>query len=286
MWLRSAIPTVSLPKSHRATANVVTDLESYTWQDENWLANRETVNALDAPMSIYEVHLGSWQRDPSDPDRWLSYREIAPMLVEYCHRMGYTHLEFMPVSEHPFTGSWGYQPVGMFAATSRFGSPQDLMYLIGPLPSKWYWRAHRLVPAHFPKDEHGLARFDGTALYEHEDPRKGEHPDWGTMILQLRTQRSPQLPDFQRPVLARQVPHRRASCRCGGVDAVPRLQPRRGRMGAEYVRRSRELRSNRLPQEVQRGSAPPVSGRPDRGGRNQPLGRASRVRLPGGLGFS
>ena len=164
------------------TANVVTDLKSYQWQDESWLAEREARNALDAPMSIYEVHLGSWQRDPSDPDRWLSYREIAPKLVEYCQRMGYTHLEFMPVSEHPFTGSWGYQPVGMFAATSRFGSPQDLMYLIDLCHQNGIGILIDWVPAHFPKDEHGLRRFDGTALYEHEDPRKGEHPDWGTMI--------------------------------------------------------------------------------------------------------
>ena len=146
------------------------------------LAERKDRNALDAPMSIYEVHLGSWQRDPSDPDRWLSYREISPKLVEYCQRMGYTHLELMPVSEHPFTGSWGYQPVGMFAATSRYGSPQDLMYLIDQCHQAGIGVIIDWVPAHFPKDDHGLRQFDGTALYEHEDPRKGEHPDWGTMI--------------------------------------------------------------------------------------------------------
>jgi 1,4-alpha-glucan branching enzyme len=164
------------------TANIVTDLNSYTWQDSDWLADREKRNGLDAPMSIYEVHLGSWQRDPADPDRWLSYQELAPKLVEYCQRMGYTHIELMPVSEHPFTGSWGYQPVGMFAATSRYGSPQDLMFLIDQFHQAGIGVFIDWVPAHFPKDDHGLRQFDGSALYEHEDPRKGEHPDWGTMI--------------------------------------------------------------------------------------------------------
>ena len=164
------------------TANIVTDLASYEWQDSEWLSVRKDHNALNAPMSVYEVHLGSWQRDPERPDEWMTYREIAPKLVEYCHKMGYTHLEFLPVSEHPFTGSWGYQPVGMFAATSRFGSPQDLMYLIDLCHQNGIGVFIDWVPAHFPKDDHGLRRFDGTALYEHEDPRKGEHPDWGTMI--------------------------------------------------------------------------------------------------------
>ncbi len=178
------------------TANIVTDLNSYEWRDGDWLAEREDRNALDAPMSIYEVHLGSWQRDPKDPDRWLSYREIGPKLVEYCQRLGYTHLELMPVSEHPFTGSWGYQPVGMYAATSRYGSPQDLMYLIDLCHQSGIGVIIDWVPAHFPKDDHGLRRFDGTALYEHEDPRKGEHPDWGTLIFnygrnEVRTSSSP-----------------------------------------------------------------------------------------------
>ena len=164
------------------TANIVTDLDSYQWNDSEWAARREQHNALDAPISIYEMHLGSWRRDPSDPDRWLSYGEIAPQLVEYCQRMGYTHVELMPVSEHPFTGSWGYQTVGYFAATSRYGTPQDLMNFIDTLHQAGIGVIIDWVPAHFPKDDHGLRRFDGSALYEHEDPRQGEHPDWGTMI--------------------------------------------------------------------------------------------------------
>ncbi|TWT90598.1 1,4-alpha-glucan branching enzyme GlgB [Pseudobythopirellula maris] len=164
------------------TANIVTDLDSYEWGDSDWAAQREDRNALDAPMSIYEMHLGSWKRDPADPDRWLSYRELTPMVIEYCLRMGYTHVELMPVSEHPFTGSWGYQTVGYFGATSRYGSPQDLMFFIDQLHQAGLGVLIDWVPAHFPKDDHGLRRFDGSALYEHADPRQGEHPDWGTLI--------------------------------------------------------------------------------------------------------
>jgi len=164
------------------TANIVTDLGNYQWNDAEWIARRPEHNALDAPLSIYEVHLGSWRRDPADPQRWLSYREIAPQLAEYCRRMGYTHVELLPVSEHPFTGSWGYQTVGYYAATSRYGTPQDFMDFVDVLHQNGIGVVIDWVPAHFPKDDHGLRRFDGTALYEHDDPRKGEHPDWGTMI--------------------------------------------------------------------------------------------------------
>lgn len=164
------------------TANIVTDLSRHEWADGEWMDNRIESNGLDAPMSIYELHLGSWRRDPADPDRWLSYSEIAPQLVEYCQKMGYTHVELMPVSEHPLTASWGYQTVGYFAATSRYGSPEDLMAFIDALHQASIGVIIDWVPAHFPKDEHGLSRFDGSALYEHEDPRQGEHPDWGTLI--------------------------------------------------------------------------------------------------------
>ena len=164
------------------TASIVSDLDRYAWEDAEWLQRRAQSNGLNAPISIYEVHLGSWQRDPDHENGWLSYRELAHRLVEYCTRMGYTHLQLLPVSEHPFTGSWGYQTVGYYAATSRYGTPQDLMYFID------YCHQHGLgvildwVPAHFPRDAHGLRQFDGSPLYEHADPRQGEHPDWGTMV--------------------------------------------------------------------------------------------------------
>lgn len=162
------------------TASVVSSLDQYAWNDQTWMQQRQANNILERPVSIYEVHLGSWRRN-KDAD-WLDYRELAKQLVEYCQELGYTHVELLPVSEHPFTGSWGYQTVGYFAATSRYGRPDDLMYFVD------YCHQHGLgvildwVPAHYPRDGHGLYRFDGTALYEHADPRQGEHPDWGTTI--------------------------------------------------------------------------------------------------------
>ncbi len=161
------------------TASVVHNPCQYRWQDQAWMQQRPERQALDKPMSIYEVHLGSWRRAG---DGFLNYRDLAHQLVEYCQWMGYTHIELLPITEHPFDGSWGYQTVGYFAPTSRFGSPDDFRYFVD------YCHQHDIgvfldwVPAHFPKDAHGLARFDGTALYEHEDPRLGEHKDWGTYI--------------------------------------------------------------------------------------------------------
>ncbi|MCA9236441.1 MAG: hypothetical protein KDA44_13290, partial [Planctomycetales bacterium] len=164
------------------TANLVSDLNSYQWKDSVWMAEREKRHALNAPMSIYEVHLGSWRRSATGPNHWLNYRELAHQLVDYCREMGYTHLELLPVSEHPYTPSWGYQTVGYYAATSRYGSPEDLMYFVDYCHRNGLGVIIDWVPAHFPKDGHGLAAFDGTALYEHADPRQGEHPDWGTKV--------------------------------------------------------------------------------------------------------
>ena len=164
------------------TANIVTDLDTYAWSDGNWMATRDKNNALDAPISIYEVHLGSWRHNHNGDGPWLNYRDLARQLVEYCHQLGYTHLELMPISEHPFTGSWGYQTVGYYAATSRYGSPEDFMYFVDHCHQNGIGVLIDWVPAHFPKDSHGLDYFDGSALYEHADPRQGEHPDWGTKI--------------------------------------------------------------------------------------------------------
>jgi len=163
------------------TASIVSDLEDYVWQDSDWLHRRQTTDPLAQPTSVYEVHLGSWQRHGTAP-HWFNYRELAHRLVEYCQKVGYTHLELMPISEHPFTGSWGYQTVGYFAATSRYGTPQDFMYFVDYCHQNGIGVIIDWVPAHFPRDGHGLRRFDGTPLYEHADPRQGEHPDWGTMI--------------------------------------------------------------------------------------------------------
>jgi 1,4-alpha-glucan branching enzyme len=163
------------------TASVVWDLE-YEWSDGEWLAGRGARNAADAPMSIYEVHLGSWMRPGDDPSRFLGYRELAPRLAEYAQRMGFTHVEFLPLMEHPFYGSWGYQTTGFFAPSSRFGTPQDLMYLVDHLHQHGIGVILDWVPSHFPTDEHGLAYFDGTHLFEHADPRQGFHPDWSSYI--------------------------------------------------------------------------------------------------------
>jgi 1,4-alpha-glucan branching enzyme len=163
------------------TASIVWDLE-YQWADQQWMETRQTRLALDAPIAIYEVHLGSWRRVPEDENRSLNYRELAVQLVEYVKEMGFTHVEFLPVMEHPFYGSWGYQTTGYFAPTSRYGTPQDLMYLIDLLHQNEIGVILDWVPSHFPADQHGLGFFDGTHLYEHADPRQGIHPDWDSFI--------------------------------------------------------------------------------------------------------
>ncbi len=174
-------PLAILDEVPPKTASVVWDSE-YTWNDQEWMAKRQGHNALNAPIATYEMHLGSWMRVPEEGNRSLTYREIAPKLTEYIQQMGFTHVEFLPITEHPFFGSWGYQATGFFAPTSRYGTPQDLMYLVD------YLHQHNIgvildwVPSHFPTDEHGLSYFDGTHLYEHADPRQGFHPDWGSFI--------------------------------------------------------------------------------------------------------
>jgi 1,4-alpha-glucan branching enzyme len=165
------------------TASVVRDVGSYSWGDADWMAARSGQGSwLHRPMAIYEVHLGSWARVPEDGNRFLSYRELAAQLVPYVKDLGFTHIELLPVMEHPFSGSWGYQVLGFFAPTSRFGSPEEFKQFVDTCHRAGIGVLLDWVPGHFPKDEHGLARFDGTALYEHADPRQGEHQDWGTLI--------------------------------------------------------------------------------------------------------
>jgi 1,4-alpha-glucan branching enzyme len=163
------------------TASVITDL-AYDWKDAAWMKNRPAHNSAEAPWSVYEVHLGSWRRVPEQGDRSLTYRELAQQLPAYVKKMGFTHVEFMPVTEHPFYGSWGYQTTGYFAPTSRQGTPADFMRLVDALHQNGIGVILDWVPSHFPTDEHGLGFFDGTHLYEHADPRQGFHPDWKSCI--------------------------------------------------------------------------------------------------------
>ncbi|MGD0857469.1 MAG: alpha-amylase family glycosyl hydrolase, partial [Dehalococcoidia bacterium] len=179
--VEKADPFASYCEIPPRTASVVWDL-SYDWNDGEWMRERKHKNALDAPIAIYEMQLGSWMCVPEDNNRPLTYRELAPKLADYIIQMGFTHVELMPVMEHPFGGSWGYQVTGYFAPTSRYGTPQDFMYLVD------YLHQHNIgvildwVPSHFPTDTHGLGFFDGTHLYEHADSRKGFHPDWKSYI--------------------------------------------------------------------------------------------------------
>lgn len=167
-------------------ASIVTDLSGFKWTDSVWQTEKQTKDILKQPMAIYECHIGSWMKHPvSDPEKetgFYNYREFADRFVEYCKDMKYTHVELMGISEHPFDGSWGYQVTGYYAPTSRYGTPEDFMYLVNTLHKHHIGVILDWVPAHFPKDEFGLANFDGTCLYEHPDARRGEHPDWGTKI--------------------------------------------------------------------------------------------------------
>ncbi|SMX33890.1 1,4-alpha-glucan branching protein GlgB [Maliponia aquimaris] len=164
------------------TASVVRDLSQYTWQDGDWMQKRGALHRIDKPISVYEVHLESWRRVPEDGNRSLSYREHAEQLVGYAADMGFTHIELTPISEYPFGGSWGYQPVGLYAPTARFGTPEDFRALVEATHAAGMGLIIDWVPGHFPTDAHGLAQFDGTALYEHGDPKEGFHPDWNTLV--------------------------------------------------------------------------------------------------------
>ena len=177
-----ADPYANYAQLRPETASVVTDLEGFEWTDKKWIKQRKKADTRKLPMSIYEVHLGAWKKPENGEKEFYSYREIAPMLAAYVKEMEYTHIELMPIMEHPYDPSWGYQVTGYFAPTARYGTPKDFMYFMNYMHEQGIGVILDWVPAHFPKDAFGLGRFDGMAVYEHEDPRKGEHPDWGTYI--------------------------------------------------------------------------------------------------------
>lgn len=180
--LKKSDPFAFYSELRPGTASIVHDVTGFEWEDADWVNNRHINQALDKPISIYEVHAGSWRRKVGEHPGFLNYKELAEQLIPYVKELGYTHIEFLPLAEHPYDPSWGYQITGYFAATSRFGTPQDLMVFVNECHKAGIGVIMDWVPAHFAKDEHGLRRFDGTGLYEHDDPRQGEHKDWGTCI--------------------------------------------------------------------------------------------------------
>ena len=181
--LYKADPYANAAQLRPETASVVANLNDFTWSDEKWVEKKKKEDHLKSAMAIYECHIGSWRKkDDGTEDGYMNYREIAPELAEYVSDMGYTHVELMGIAEYPFDGSWGYQVTGYYAPTARYGSPKDFMYFVDYLHSKNIGVILDWVPAHFPKDAHGLANFDGSCVYEYADPRKGEHPDWGTKV--------------------------------------------------------------------------------------------------------
>ena len=261
------------------TASIVSDLNRFQWSDQEWMEQRCRSNPLEQAISIYEVHLGSWRRHGSGPTDWLSYRNSARQLVEYCQDMGYTHVEFLPVSEHPFTGSWGYQTVGYYAVTSRYGSPEDFMYLVNLLHEHGIGVILDWVPAHFPRDDHGLRRFDGTALYEHEDPRQGEHPDWGTLIFNYGRN------EVRNFLLSNAMfwldKYHIDGLRVDAVASMLYLDYSRedGAVDPQSVWRSREPGSDLIAQGVQHPGPCPISRGADRRGGIDRLGRRFTTHL-------
>ena len=233
------------------TSSMVWDLQRYAWSDHEWMDSRRQKNWQHEPVSIYECHLGSWRRRPEEGNRSLSYRELADELLGYVLEMGFTHIELMPVAEHPFDGSWGYQITNYFAPTSRFGNPDEFRYFVDRCHQRGVGIIVDWVPGHFPKDAHGLAEFDGTDLYEHSDPRQGEHVDWGTLIFNYGR-------NEVRNFLVANGLFWLDYYHIDGlrVDAVAsmlylRLLPQGRRMGAQPIRRTRKPRSRLLPQALQ-----------------------------------
>ena len=178
-------PLAKLAEVRPATASITTHLDGYEWGDELYMKTHWATKVFGSPMNIYEVHAGSWRRDPANPDRFLNWDELSERLIPYLKEMGYTHVEFLPLAEHPLDESWGYQVTGYYSPTSRYGTPDQFRHFVDLCHQNEIGVILDWVPAHFPKDAHALGRFDGTACYEHADPRQGEHPHWGTYIFNL-----------------------------------------------------------------------------------------------------
>ena len=231
-----------------ATASVVSDPTPHVWHDEAWMRQRARRHDTDAPISIYEMHAASWFHPNGRIPTW---DELAARLVPYVSEMGFSHIELMPVTEHPFGGSWGYQPLSLFAPSARFGSPDGFARFVDACHRANIGVIVDWVPAHFPTDAHGMARFDGTALYEHQDPREGYHQDWNTYIYNFGRREVQGFLIASGPLLAGEFSRRRPARRRSGINAVPRLLARSGAMDPQHLRRPREPRGDRLPAALQ-----------------------------------
>ena len=228
------------------TASVVRDIKGYGWSDDTWLETRQSVQSRDKPISIYEVQLGSWKHKENayGGARPISYKEAAVELVGYAKDMGFTHIELMPISEYPFDGSWGYQPVGLFAPTVRFGPPHEFRDLVNAAHEAGLGILIDWVPGHFPTDSHGLGQFDGTALYEHADPREGFHQDWNTLIYNYGRLEVANFLTSNALYWFEEYHIDGLRVGCGRLDDLPRLFARRGPVDPERPGRAREFRSH------------------------------------------
>ncbi len=233
-----ADPYASYSEVRPNTASVVYDITKYKWNDSAWIKQRAKKVSEEEPMSIYEVHLGGFKRpDEEDGRDFYNYRELAVMITDYVKDMGYTHVELMPIMEHPLDESWGYQVTGYYAPTSRYGTPEDFMYMIDYFHQNGISVILDWVPAHFPRDIYGLARFDGSCVYEHKDPRQGSHPHWGTLIFNYGR---PEVSNFliaNALYWVEKLPCGRYPHGCGGFHALFGLWQKRRRMGCKYLRR-------------------------------------------------
>ncbi len=242
------------------TASIVWNINKHAWGDADWLAQRAKSDLLHGPMAIYEVHLGSWMRVP-DTNGYLTYRDLAVRLADHVVQQGYTHIELLPITEHPLDASWGYQVTGYFAPTSRFGTPDDFQYFVDYLHQRGIGIILDWVPAHFPKNDYGLINFDGTALYEYGDDRIGEHKEWGTKVFNFARNEVRQFLLNSALFWLDKYPPGRAAGRRGRLDALPRLRP--DRVGPERVWRPREPGGDLLPPPHERTGLRRASRRRD-----------------------